>query len=451
MNLLALLLLVVCIVGLIAAKKESAIVFFLVGCCYMTDSQGVSILGANFPIFRLLLLAGIFRVVSQGEGLAGGLNTMDKLLLAWGGWVIFASFFHEWLPGSGPKFAIGAVFNVLAFYFMLRSFCRTPEDVYHLFGMLCWILAPVAILMLVEQVAHRNYFSVFGGVDPVPDFRNGRYRAQGPFSHAILAGTVGAGCVPLVLATWSRQKVRAIIGLVSCLLMVVASASSGPIMSLMFAVGGVFLFRYQKLVRNLVRAAIPVYLLLMLLMERPPYYLISKIDLTGASTGWHRSFLIEQTIAHLDEWWLFGTDRTRHWMPSQGRISEFHTDITNQYIAYGVNAGLLSMLLVIAGIWLAFKVVGGAARDDGVDRNTKFLLWCLGASLFAYCASGVSVAFFGQALFFFWLPIACLATFMNRESTLEITDVEDILERQDMERLATSSPESSPCPGMHHN
>lgn len=416
----------------------------------MTDSQGVSILGANFPIFRLLLLAGIFRVVSQGEGLAGGLNTMDKVLLAWGTWVIFASFFHEWLPGSGPKFAIGAVFNVLAFYFMLRSFCRSPEDVYHLFGMLCWILVPVAMLMLVEQIAHRNYFSVFGGVDPVPDFRNGRYRAQGPFSHAILAGTVGAGCVPLVLATWSRQRFRSIIGLASCLLMVVASASSGPIMSLMFAIGGVFLFRYQGLVRNLVRAAIPVYVLLALLMERPPYYLISKIDLTGASTGWHRSFLIEQTIVHFDEWWLFGTDRTRHWMPSQGRISEFHTDITNQYIAYGVNAGLLSMLLVITAIWLAFRVVGAAATDERVDRNTQFLLWCLGASLFAYCASGVSVAFFGQALFFFWLPIACLATFMDRERITEPVVGEDDLAELDMEPLATADQGSRPYPGMRH-
>lgn len=414
MNPLAVLLLIVCAVGIAGAQSTWSMACFLVGCCYMTAGEGVSFLGFNLPVFRILLLIGVIRLVLEGKGIQGGINTIDKVIIGWGAWTFFASLFHEWTPGSGPKYAAGYIFNVLAFYFMLRSFCRSPDDLHELFGMLCWILVPVAVLMVIEQVAHRNYFSVFGGVDPVPDFRNGRYRAQGPFNHAILAGTVGAGCVPLVLATWSRHKLRSIVGLVSCLLMVVASASSGPIMSLIFAGGAVVLFKFKVMVRILVRAAIPVYVILAILMERPPYYLISKIDLTGASTGWHRSFLIEQTITHIDEWWLFGTDRTRHWMPSQGRISEFHTDITNQYIAYGVNAGLLSMALVIIAIWLAFRVVGNTTRDDNVDQNTKFLFWCVGASLFAYCVSGISVAFFGQTLFFFWLPIACLATFMDR-------------------------------------
>ncbi len=404
---------------------------FLIGCCYMTAGEGVNVLGFNLPIFRLLLLVGVARLLFEGKGLQGGINTVDKVIIGWGAWVFFASLFHEWTPGSGPKFAAGSIFNVMAFYFMLRSFCRSPGVLYDLFGMLCWILVPVAVLMLVEQIAHRNYFSVFGGVDPVPDFRNGRYRAQGPFSHAILAGTVGAGCVPLVIATWSRNRIRALFGLGSCILMVAACASSGPIMSLIFAVGALFLWRHQSLVRILVKSVVPVYVLLAMLMERPPYYLISKIDLTGASTGWHRSFLIEQTIKHLDEWWLFGTDRTRHWMPRQGKISEYHTDVTNHFIAFGVNGGLLSILLVIAAIWIVYKIVGNTLKDPQASKETKFLFWCLGSSLFAYCASGMSVAFFGQALFFFWLPIACLASFMDRSYIIATDDAENDRHDQD--------------------
>jgi hypothetical protein len=40
--------------------------------------------------------------------------------------------------------------------------------------------------------------------------------------------------------------------------------------------------------------------------EKICYYLISEIDLTGSSTGWHRR-AHRVTIAHFDEWWRFGT------------------------------------------------------------------------------------------------------------------------------------------------
>ncbi len=384
---------------------------FLVGCCYMTAGEGIAIAGFNFPVFRLLLLLGVCRVIVGGNGLAGGMNRIDKLMMAWAVWVLFASLFHEWAPGSGPKYMAGAVFNVAGFYLMVRSFCHGEEDLEELFGILCWVLAPVALLMVVEQAIRYNLFSVFGGVPDVPTLRNGRFRAQGPFNHAILAGTVGGGCIPLVLATWKRNRARAIVGLVSCLIMVVACASSGPIMTTVFGAVAIGLWWKRNIVRLFVKMAIPAYIVLALVMERPPYYLISKIDLTGSSTGWHRSFLIEQTINHFNEWWLFGTDRTVHWMPSQGRISDNHTDVTNQYIAFGVNGGLLSVLLFIGMVWAVFRVVGRIQSIEGLPERSKFLFWAIGASLFAHVASGMSVSYFGQAQFFFWLPIVCLASF----------------------------------------
>lgn len=393
------------------APRRWAVLSFLVGCCYMTVGQGVVIGGLNLPMIRIVLIAGIARVIFRREGLSGGLNPLDKLVIWWSAWLFFASFFHLWSPGSGPKYTSGAILNTAGFYFMIRSLCREADELEGIIRGLCVILLPVAICMVVEQAVRYNIFSVFGGVQEIPTLRNGRYRAQGPFNHAILAGTVGASCLPLALAIWRKHRTVSIIGICSSLLMVGACASSGPILSTLFAITGILLWYQRRLIVIGLKAAVPVYILLAMVMERPPYFLISKIDLTGASSSWHRSYLIQQTIKHLDEWWLFGTDRTIHWMPNQGFISPLHTDITNQYIAYGVAGGLLCMLLFLVILAKSFRTVwliSGAERFDGGDR---FFFWCIGASLFSHVTSAMSVGYFGQALFFFWFPVAMLGSF----------------------------------------
>lgn len=420
--------------GILLAPRKWAALPFLVGCCYVTVGQGLDLGGLNLPIIRMLVVMGIIRIIVRGEGMSGGVNGLDKVVIGWTVWVFFASLFHEWVPGSGPVYMAGSLLNTAGFYFMIRSFCDDPEDLADLLAALCFVLAPVGIFMLIEQVYHWNVFSVFGGVLDSPALRNGRFRAQGPFNHAILAGTVGAACFPFAIAIWKRHRTAAIVGMVSCILMIVSCASSGPIISLILSGIALFLWKYRPLVRLLRMAAVPSYVLLAMLMERPPYFLISKIDLTGASTGWHRSYLIQQTIEHFDEWWLFGTDRTIHWMPNQGHISEIHTDITNQYIAYGVSGGFLSMALIIIILWLSFRTVGRLVDSPGLEEGQGFIFWCIGASLFSLAASGISVSFFGQAMFFFWLPIAAIASFYAPASRDLAYDADDSDTSVGMER-----------------
>ena len=55
---------------------------------------------------------------------------------------------------------------------------------------------------------------------------------------------------------------------------------------------------------------------------------------------------------------MFGTDHTVHWMPKQGRINEFHTDITNYFIGFGVQGGLLAVGLAIGMVVVSFLTVG---------------------------------------------------------------------------------------------
>lgn len=422
MNAFALIFFIATAAGIWAAPRKLAVIIFLIGCCYMTVGQGLVIAELNLPIIRMLVIVGLLRLAVRGEKIAGGFNLMDKLMVLWACWLLFASFFHEWAPGSGPIYTCGVLLNTIGFYFMIRSFCLDPDELVDVLAALCLILAPVAVFMFIEQALHWNVFSIFGGVPESPLLRNGRFRAQGPFNHAILAGTVGAACFPFAVAIWNRNRMAAIIGAISCLVMVFASASSGPIMSTGFAVLALCLWKCRPLVRFMQIAAVLVYLLLELVMNRPAYFLISRIDLTGASSAWHRSYLIQQTMRHLDEWWLFGTDRTVHWMPNQGRISDIQTDITNQYIAFGVAGGVVSVGLLIVMIWLTFRSVGRISARTEVSAQHQFVFWCMGSSLFALVASGVSVSYFGQSLFFFWFPIAAMGSFCMLGSSPSLAD-----------------------------
>jgi 4-amino-4-deoxy-L-arabinose transferase-like glycosyltransferase len=273
-------------------------------------------------------------------------------------------------------------------------------------------MIPIALVMLLEKSTGKNVFSVFGGVPEKVLMREGRLRAQGPFRHPILAGTVGATCIPLFIGILRKHRLTALIGCGAGVLITLASASSGPVMSLIFGICGILLWKYKQHMKKLRMAAMLGYLALMLVMVRPPYYLISKIDISGGSTGWHRSFLIEQTFKHFSEWWLIGTDRTRHWMPNQGFASDpLHTDITNYYISFGVEAGFLSMMLVITMLCLGFRWVG-RVHDEQIDENpdNAFMIWCFGACLFAHVTTGVSVSYFDQSMLFFWLSVAVISS-----------------------------------------
>ncbi|GIX49822.1 MAG: hypothetical protein KatS3mg132_016 [Limisphaera sp.] len=407
---LALLFLLVAVAAIWTLPRQWAPIPLLAAACYMTLGQGVEVAGLNFPIIRLVLLAGVLRVLVRHERLAGGWVGMDRLFLVWSAWAVAASFFHE-RPGATLEFHLGMIYNALCTYFLMRCFCQDEEDLYRLVRISAWLLVPVAAEMAFEQIARFNLFSVFGAVDPEPAIRNGRIRSQGPFAHAILAGTVGAVCIPMLVGLYRRHPKTARAGLIACALMVLTSASSGPLMSVLFSLFALFLWRWRHLTRQMQIAAVIGYLLLELVMKAPAYYLIARIDLTGSSSSYHRAALIEAAIEHLDEWWWAGTDYTRHWLPYGVPWSEDHVDITNHYIAQGVKGGLPLMLLFMALMWCGFRYVGQAAHAwRSVDTEREFFAWAVGAGLFAHAASCVSVAYFDQSILFLYLTLALTAT-----------------------------------------
>lgn len=411
MNPLGFLFFVVAAITLLSVPRRWALIPFLAGVIYITHGQFINV-GVKLPVFRLLLIVGLLRIIFKGEGIAGGINTIDKLMIGFSIWLFLASFFHEaGADDAGPLFIIGKIAEIGICYLMVRCYCQDMDDFFAILGVIAFMLVPIALEMLQEKFTGKNLFSAtFGGVVDAVVERDGRLRARGPFRHAILAGTVGASLVPLMIAMWPRNPRAAKIGLVCCITMVATCASSGPVLSLMFALIGVFLWWFRSFMKIIRWGLVAGYLLLEMVMNKPAYYIIAEMSVVGGSTGWHRSHLINSSIKYFNEWWLFGTDRTRAWMPTGLPGKEYHTDITNYFLAFGVKGGFLAMLLMIAMIWTAFKWVGNILdARPGMDGGDRFMLWCMGASLFSHVGTSVSVAYYDQSYVFFWFSIASIS------------------------------------------
>ena len=398
-------------IALFVVPRRWAPVPLLIGCCYMTMGQGIELGSISLPIYRMLLLVGIVRIMVKGESIQGPLNSIDKIVIAWAVWVFFASFFHVFEPGSGPNYAAGFIFNVVAVYFLIRIWCSNLEEAVGIVIVVAFLLAPIAAEMIMERITKINQFSIFGGVPYGVDLREGKYRAQGPFRHSILAGTVGATCLPLFIGIWKRNRSAAITGIISALVMVVTCASSGPVMSAMAGVCAVCMWKLRNLTKLARLAAVAVYIAFTIYTGEPGYYIMKRIDISGGSTGWHRARLIESAFNHLGDWWLFGTDYTRDWMDTGVSFSPNHADITNYYLVFGVTGGLVAMLLVIAMLIVAFRWVGVLYRAHfDVLPSDSFMIWCLGAGMFAHATTSISVSYFDQSMVFFWMNLAVIGS-----------------------------------------
>lgn len=408
-------------IALLALPRHLALLPLLVGCCYMTTGQSFDLGPVSLTVIRVLVAVGVVRVMVKGERMTGPINTMDKLMVAWMVWIVISSVLH---PGNKIPlvFNLGQAYSMGGIYFLFRVFCGSRDELVGIVKMLALLLGPIAIEMTMEHLTGKNMFSLFGGYVSV---RDSKFRAVGPFAHAILAGSVAAACFPLMVGIWKEHRVHAAIGAVSCLVMVAASNSSGPIMSIAFALLALFIWRYRAKIRIFQFGAVAAYLALEVLMNRPAYYIIAEIDLTGSSTGWHRAALIESSIKHLDEWWLAGTNYTRHWMPTGVSFSPDHTDLTNYYLLMGVWGGLPLVLIFIAMIWTGFRYVGLIVkRQPEQSDGGQFMVWCLGASLFAHTATCISVSYFDQSYIFMYLCLAAAGS-LHAASLQEVEENPD--------------------------
>ena len=378
----------------------------------MTRGQVLELGPLSFPVVRLLATIGFIRVLLKGERIAGGINILDKMLIAWAIWLLLSSSFHT---ASVLVVRIGLIWTELGNYFLFRVFLREPEDLIRLFKTVGILLLPVAVLMLIERLTGINYFAGLGGVYPEAAFRQGHFRAQGPFAHAILAGTVGAVCFPMALYVWGINRWVSLLGVAVASIVVFASGASGPVMMVLATLFALALWKVQKWVRVFVWLGLAATVVLQIVMNDPVYFLMARIDITGGSTGWYRAALIQSAIYHLDEWWLAGTDYTRHWMATGVYANQANTDITNHILQMGVWGGLPLVFLLIGVLVAAFSIVSKALKlNTNASRDQRFLIWTLGALLFGHVSNFFSISYYDQSIVYYYLVLAGVALYHHK-------------------------------------
>lgn len=411
MNPIAVLFLVANAMALMLLPARWASLPLLASACYMTLGQGIDIAGLSFPIIRLVIAVGFVRLLVKREWPSGGINGLDLLVLAWAAWTMISSLFHE-DPHNALINRLGQIYNACGLYFLMRCFCRSIGDVTNHVRIAAMVLIPLSAAMLIEWATGQNVFAVFGGVLAESEVRGGSIRAQGPFLHPILAGSVGATSLPLMVAMWKSHRTVAVLGTGACVVMVLTAGSSGPVLSAVVAVAALVAWRIRSHMRALRWAAVTGYVAADLIMNAPAYYLLARIDVTGSSTSWHRAALIEAAITHFWDWWLVGTDYTRHWLAYGVPWSGKHIDVTSHYLMMGINGGLALMLLFLFTLAKGFSIVGQRVREGGGlttdGHSSAWVIWTLGCSLFAHAATFLSVTYFDQSFAFLYLVLAAI-------------------------------------------
>lgn len=356
---------------------------------FMTLGQRILFFDLDFTLLRILILFGWLRIAIRLE-MNFKWQLIDKLMVAYG-LVSFVAYAILWQTGSAAIYKLGTLYNLLGSYFMFRCFIRDYEETIRVIRMLLLCLVPLAVLMMVERVSGRNPFAFLGGVPLFTLIREGRLRCQGPFGHPILAGTFAATLAPLALVVWlNKSRVQGVLGFLSASLITFLAASSGPAFAWIAGTACLCLWPLRGRMRAIRWGILLTLTALHLVMKVPVWFLLGRIAVFGGSTGWHRAYLIDQTVRHFGQWWIVGIRDTGEWAPQLA-------DVTNQFVVVAAEGGLITLIVFAWIISLCFARVGlvvhAAEREN---RPLAIGAWAIGCSLMAHIASFISVSYFDQ-------------------------------------------------------
>jgi hypothetical protein len=390
------------VVLIFTLPRKHLIIPFLAAALLIPMDQVIVLGPFHFQMLRVLILFAWVRALGTGMSsgnafLSGGMNLVDKALILW---TIFTALDIFLLWQTWPAFnnQLGTLYTVLGIYLLLRFLLRNSNDVERALRALAYVIAIVAVVMVVEQATGRNPYVLFGGANEWVRqslmSREDRFRAMGPFGHPILAGVFGATLFPLFIGLWGKSKQNrfsAGVGAAAATVITLCSNSSTPLMGYAAGILGLCLWYLRDWMRLLRWALVLTLVSLHLIMKAPVWALIGRVDVIGGNSSYHRYFLIDQCIRHFGDWWLLGTKSYAEWGWDAW-------DLANQYVAVAQTSGLLPLIFFIAMIVFGFRYVGRARRACAVHSRSAFYLWALGAALFAHVVSFFGISYWDQTV-----------------------------------------------------
>jgi hypothetical protein len=441
---------VLAIILILLLPRRKAVIPFLLCAFLIPVGQTLVLGGLHLFVLRIVLLFACGRMIlakfsSQTSVLGGGFNSFDKVFLVWAIYRTLAFLILYRFPTAALVNQGAFLVDVLCGYFFVRFLIRDEEDILRVVKVFAVIVAVVGASMLNEKFHNQNVFGYLGGYPPVlPQVRDGAIRAQGPFSHPILAGSFAATSLPLFFWLWQsgKSKVMGIVGAIGSTCMVLTCASSTPLLAYVAGIVGVCFWPMRDHMRAFRWGLASILIALHVVMKAPVWFLIARVDLTGASSGFHRAELVDQFIRHFSEWWFVGTNGNGGWGFDMW-------DLSNQFVAEGVSGGLVTFVCFLAMISMCFGRVGTARKLVEGDRKQEWLFWFLGAALLSHI-----VAFFGIS-YFDHTQIAWFALFaMIIAATAPICQTKAVLEhsvgRQGVRSRTSPPPRSIASPVLGH-
>lgn len=399
-----------------AGSRKAAAVAIILGTCYITQAQELNI-GFHFTAIRLVLLAGFVRAISRGELKQITFNRIDRALICYAICIAVVSTLRV---GSVEQlvYQVGVMYNVFLSYFTFRALFRDEADINDSLCLLAYALVPLAMLMILEAYSGRNLFAIFGGVGEVSMVREGHVRCAAAFRSPITAGAFGATFALLyagMLFARTPHRNKVLVGLAASLVIVTCARSSGPLLGVVFGVISLVCWRVRSHTSFIRRGIVATLVILhFFIMKAPVWFLIARVsDIVGGG-GYHRSLLIDQFLNHFGSWWLAGTDDTSGWMPYE--LESGGTDLTNQFVSDGVNAGVIGMVFSILLVVRCFQGVGLAMRSRsilGVDAQK--MTWAIGSTLVASVAILFSVTYFDQMQVIWYFLVAGIASLASEK------------------------------------
>lgn len=387
-----------------ALPRRWSLAPLLILACFVPAGQRVAIMGLDFTFLRILVIAYWIRILAFKDYQGLRIIAVDYAVFAW---ILLGSmiFVLQWGNTWAMINRTGYIYESLGIYVTFRCLLRSWADVERAVIVLAFVAISAACFFVIEKRTGYNMFSVMGGVRQFTQVREGRLRAQGAFSHPIMAGCFFAQVLVLASGLFmnGRKRAIAIAGCFAAATIVIMCASSTPLLAVLSG-GAAMAFAWIRTLLSPFRWGILVLLIMLhFIMQGPVWALIARVSAVGGSTGWHRKHLIDKAVAFFPEWAVLGTKSTEHW----GRGL---ADVTNQYILEGVRGGLLGMVLFVTVIVVAFRAVGKALRSEPTRDGFFWIKWAVGASLFTHCMSFIGVSYFGQTTVSWFLTLALAAT-----------------------------------------
>ncbi len=371
-------------------------------------SEVIVMVGFHFTPFRVLILAGLVgralrERLSSGRRVFPPVNLLDKVFLAWA--VCDAmTYVLLWGPGAVAN-RLGFLYSTLGTYFLFRYLIRDRDDIIRVTKALAVAGIIVAIGMAVEHRTGINQFYLrIAGTLKYSEVREGRIRAQGPFEHSIIAGTFGAILLPLSISLWKARDTRlySVMGMAAAAIITIFSASSTPIMTLLAGVTGFLFWPLRRHMRVVRWSIVMLLILVQLSMNSPIWWIFARLSGIMGGSGWHRAELIDQFVRRFTEWGLIGTRNDANWGADTW-------DCINAYVRAGTDGGLLTCILFISIIVVAYKMVGRTRRLVSGRPREENLVWALGVALFANTVAYFGIIYFDQSIVVWYALLAMIS------------------------------------------